>query len=57
MITGLIIAGAWLAGSVAAWHLGVKDWDNPKWENVALSLTWPCILPLWCIHRIHNGHW
>lgn len=57
MITGLIIAGVWLAGSVAAWHLGVKDWDNPKWENVALSLAWPCILPLWCIHRIHNGHW
>lgn len=28
--------------------------ENPKWEKVALSLSWICVLPLYAIRKIQE---
>ena len=33
----------------------IFPWTNhPFWEKIALSISWPCIMPLQIIHWIHN---
>ena len=55
MITGIIIALIWIIGAFIAYKYIVSKWANPKWENIMISISWPCMIPLWIIHKIHNS--
>lgn len=33
----------------------VSKWNNPKWENIMISLSWICLLPLYGIRKIQEN--
>ena len=49
----IIIAVIWLIGSVVTWFV-VKKWNMKKWEKIWCCILWPCLVPLYIIHVIHN---
>lgn len=47
IIAYLIIAGL-------TWQFIVKKWDNPAWENIMISLSWICLIPLYGIRKLQE---
>lgn len=53
MATWLIILIIWLIGAPICYFSFIKNWKHPMWEKIAISLSWPVILPLYIIYLIH----
>lgn len=51
----LIVLIVWLIGIVVAYKFIISKWDNTKFEKVWFSIIWPCLIPLYIIHLIHNA--
>ena len=34
----------------------VKNWNNPKWENIMMSLSWICIIPCYVVYWINKNY-
>jgi len=47
IVAYLIIAGL-------TWQFIVKKWDNPAWENIMISLSWICLIPLYGIRKLQE---
>lgn len=47
IVAYLIIAGM-------TWQFIVKKWDNPAWENIMISLSWICLIPLYGIRKLQE---
>ena len=45
-----ILAVVWAIGFFYSYGFVFNDYDNRVW----FSVFWPCMLPLWVIHKINN---
>ena len=55
MLVISIIVVIYLIITFLGYNYIFKKWDNPKWENIMISLSWICIIPLYGIRKIHEN--
>jgi hypothetical protein len=51
----LIVAIVWIIGGILAYKYFISKWDDSKFEKIWFSCVWPCLIPLYIIHAIHNS--
>lgn len=32
-----------------------SKWDNQKWENIAMGIGWPLLIPLYGVYWLHKN--
>lgn len=54
MLVISIIVVIYLIIAFLGYNYVFKKWDNPKWENIMISLSWICVIPLYGIRKIQE---
>lgn len=49
-----ILVIVYLIISALGYNFVFKKWDNPTWENIMISLSWICVIPLWGIRKLQE---
>ena len=50
----IIVGIIWLIGILISYKFVFSKWNNSLFEKIWFSAVWPCIIPLYLIHAIHN---
>lgn len=49
----IIVAVVWIIGAIIAYPI-IKKWEKSTAETIWFCLIWPCLIPLYIIHLLHN---
>lgn len=50
----LIVFIVYVILGIIAYKLFINKWDNTAFEKVWFSCVWITLIPLYCIHYVHN---
>ena len=49
----IIVAVVWIVGIFLSYQV-IKKWNLSKAETIYFSIIWPCLIPLYIVHILHN---
>ena len=49
-----ILVIVYLIIAALGYNFVFKKWDNPTWENIMISISWICVIPLWGIRKLQE---